>query len=458
MLGRRDEARDLAASVLKHDPLHFMARAEALFLAEGSDAAAKARGELEEILRGEAQSFLEAACDYARFGLYRAAFDLLSLCPAPGPMVHYHLGCYAEKLGMPDAACHFDRGRDADPHYVFPHRIESEHVLRRVIERSPDDGKASYYLGNLLCARDRTEEAITCRERALRGQPGFSVLHRNLGRVYWKTHGDPERSIAEYRKALECSPNDYKLYLELDRILQSCGREADRRHLMEAVPPTLRSNDVVAERMVACLVDAGEFCRALEILAKTWFFPWEIYKGVRYLYVDAVIGRGIQLARKGSDSEAIVGFRQAMSYPRNIGVGESRWKTNAEAWYRIGLAQQHAADAPAAKDSWTRAAEEPRPGADALCCYRAMALRRLGREAESEAALEALRGAAQGCLEEKRGGDAAENHYLAGLAWKGKGDAARARSCFSNALAANPSHRRSRWEQDGFTAEGAAGT
>ena len=456
MMGRREEAGALAASVLKRDPLHFMAWAERFFLAHGSKAggaAAKAQAELEEILRGEVQSSLELACDYARFGMYREAFDLLSLCSAPYPLLHYHLGYYAEKLGMADAASHYKRGREASPQYVFPHRLESERVLRRAIECSPDDGRASYYLGNLLCARDRAEEAIACWEKALASESGFSVLHRNLGRAYWKVLRDPDRSIAEYRTAIECSPNDYKLYLELDKIFQNCGREADRRKLIEAVPPALMANDLIAERVAACHADAGEFDRALEIVAKTWFFPWEIYKGVRYLYVDAVIGRGIQLAKLGSNDKAIASFRKAMSYPRNIGVGESRWKTNAEAWYRIGVVQLKAGDPVAARDSWTRAADEPRPVTDAFCYYRAMALRRLGRGAEADSALEALLQTAQSTLEQKRG-ESAENHYLAGLAWKGKGDAAKSGLSFADALAANRGHRRSRWEIDGFTSEG----
>ena len=213
------------------------------------------------------------------------------------------------------------------------------------------------------------------------------------------------------------------------------------------------ANDLIAERVAACHAEAGQFDRALEIIAQTWFFPWEIYKGVRYLYVDAAIGRGIQLAKQGRNDEAIASFREAMNYPRNIGVGESRWKTNAEAWYRIGEAQLKAGDQEAARDSWTRAAEEPRPIPDALCYYRGMALRRLGRGAEADSAIEALLQVARSNLEEKRG-DPAENHYLAGLAWKGKCDAGKAGLSFADALAANRGHRRSRWEIDGFTSEG----
>jgi hypothetical protein len=133
-------------------------------------------------------------------------------------------------------------------------------------------------------------------------------------------------------------------------------------------------------------------------------------------------------------------------------VGESRWKSNAEAWYRIGQAQEAAGDAGAARESWTRAAEEPRPVVDALSYYRAMALRRLARNAEADSAFEELLKTALCNMEQKRG-DPAENQYLAGLALKGKGDRSGAALRFAEAVKANHGHRRARWESDGFTGE-----
>ncbi|MGO9310159.1 MAG: DUF5107 domain-containing protein [Spirochaetia bacterium] len=445
-VGRRREAAALARDVLKRDPLHLTARAEA-FLADRGE-----KAQLEAALHDDAQEWIELSCEYARFGLYREAFDLLALCRADNPMVHYHLAWYAEKLDMADAALHFEKGRTADPRYVFPHRLESERVLRRALQLFPKDGRAAYYLGNLLCSRDRAEEAITCWETAKESGAGFSVLHRNLGRAYWKVRRDPDRAVAEYRKAIDCAPGDYKLYLELDRILLTLGRDAERRALIDGIPFELHGNDLIAERVAACRADAAEFGDALQIIAKTWFFPWEIYKGVRFLYVDATIGKGIQLAKAGRHQEAIARYREAMLYPRNVGVGESRWKSNAEAWYRIGRAQEAAGDAAAARESWTRAAEEPRPVVDALSYYRAMALRRLGRNAEADTALEELLRTALGNVEQDRG-DPAENRYLAGLALKGKGDRSSAALRFAEALEANRGHRRARWEASGFTGE-----
>ncbi len=447
--GRRQEAQAALKEVLAGDPLHFLSLAESCFLAAeaGEEAErARARVELGKACRGESQAYLEIASDYARVGLFGEAFEVLSLHAAspgggraPDPLVNYHLGYYAEKAGRQDYAAHYRRGSEADARWVFPHRTESEKVMLRGLELDPRDGRLLYYLGTLLCAKDRPEEAIRLWEAAVPVQRSNSVLRRNLGRAYWKVRRDPDKAIGEYREAIRSAPKDYKLYLELDKILVSCGQHGERRKLLAGMPAELLQNDLIAERVAAMHADAGEFEPALAILGKVFFFPWEVYKGVRLLFVDCCVGQGLKLAAAGKHAEAAECFRAATGYPRNIGVGEPFRTANAEAWLRVGTAQHAAGNAQAARESWTRAAEEPRPAVDALCYYRARALQNLGRGAEAAEGLRLLLGA--------------EDPYLAGLAAKGLGDRVKAQLSFEAALAANPAHRRARWELEGFTGQ-----
>ena len=316
--------------------------------------------------------------------MYSEAHELLSLCPTDDPLVHYHRGYYAEKLGLADAVSHYRAGAQSDPAYVFPHRLESEPVLRRALQVFPADGRAWYYLGNLLASKDRTGEAIACWEESRKLDGSFSVVSRNLGRVSWKIKGDSDRAVLEYRRAIELAPRGYKLYLELDRILIASRRENDRRKLMESVPASLMENDLIAQRVAAWRADQEDFQGALDIIARTYFYPWEIDKSARTLYVDCCIGRGIQLQSAGDCEAAVELYRRAMEYPRNVGVGEPWSKKNAEAWYRIGLAQEKSSGLAAARVSWANAAGEPRPVPSALTYYGAMALRRLGRGREAE--------------------------------------------------------------------------
>jgi tetratricopeptide (TPR) repeat protein len=451
--GEGARAREVVTGVLARDPLHFPSLAEAWFQAGRTGEAAE---RLASALRGEAQSYLELACDYARFGLYAEACQILSFylerCPQgrADAIACYHLAYYSGKLGGREARSLYRRAAEADPAFVFPHRLESERVLRRALELEPHDGRAAYYLGNLLCSRGRVEEAVALWEQALKSQKGFSVLHRNLGRAYWKAHRDPDRAIARYRAALAAAPKDYKLYYELDCILTDCGLTEERRALMAGIPEELLANDVIAERVAMLHADCAEFERTLAILRDGWFYPWEVYKGVRLLYVDAWIGSGIQLEQQGRHKEAAEAYREVLKYPRNIGVGEPFFKTNAEALYRIGLALERAGDKAGARRAWQQAAAEKRPAWGALSYYQARALLKLGQRRQALDLLAGLLDWAEKGLEQARG-QPAENHYLAGLALKGRGEPLRARAHFQAALAADPGHRRARWEESGFS-------
>ena len=459
--GELEAATGVVGQILSTDPLNFLALSESLFLARSTESQkdAAARRQLENAFRDEAQSYLETAAEYAHFGLYQEAYDILSLynegaSPARKayPMVDYFLGYYGEKLNRKGSAEHFrDAGkRTAD--FVFPHRLEAEAVLHRAVEVNPKDHKAAYYLGNLLCSKGRTGEALSIWEEAAGKLKEFSVIHRNIGRVYWKDREQPDAAIRAYQRALAADPRDYKLYFELNRIFLACGLEDRRRDLIESIPEELLENDVIAEMVAAFHTDRQEWDQALDILSSTHFYPWEVYKGVRLLYVDANIGKGISLTRRKKFKEAIPCFERVFEYPRNIGVGEPHHKANAEAYYRIGLALADSSDNAGAEKAWHKAAEESRPVTGDLCYYRARALQRLGRIEEAQADLEQLLEQAQRGVTDKSG-DVAEHMYLSGLAHKGLGQTVQAQQDFHIALALNRAHRRCRWQVSGFSGD-----
>jgi tetratricopeptide (TPR) repeat protein len=460
--GRTDEARSLLDCVLAGDPLCLQAVAEAWIVERHSggpgEAESAARSRLQRTFRGEVQSYLEVAAEYGRFALYIEASEILELYNrdvpkrrAAYPMVDYYLGYYAEKLGK-NGGDHYQRAAAVDPSFVFPHRLESERVLRRVLQLRPADARARYYLGNLLCAKDRPEEALALWEEAARGLAGFSVVHRNIGRARWKAKEEPDAAIRAYEQALAADPGDYKLYFELNRIFLACGLEQRRQRLIESIPAALLENDVIAEMVAALHVDQARFEEGLQILTTAHFYPWEVYKGVRVLYVDANIGAGIAQMKRRAFLEAVESFSRVFEYPRNIGVGEPSTKANAEALYRLGLALEAAGEEAEARRHWQRAAEEPRLVPCDLSYYKARALQRLG---ENEEAVRVLRELVELARENITGNqpDTAGSLYLSGLGRKGLGETAQARQDFNIALALRRDHRRCRWQVSGFDPE-----
>lgn len=453
-----EEAGSIIARVLEEDPLNFVALAEDLFLGEAKGDREKEKlQKFKNALRSEVQSYLELSIDYGRVGLYEEAIRILNILLGEleeergiYPLVHYYMGYWLLKAGKRYKALkHFRLGAEADPDFVFPHRIESERVLRRVIDSLPEDGKAWYYLGNLLCSKGRNAEAVRAWECASKLIKNFSVLHRNIGRAYWKALSNPDGAVHEYESALEIDRKDYKLYSELDELYAILGLNEKRRKLVEGVPEELKKNDIVAERMASYYTDAGEFDRALEILRTTKFYPWEAYTEGRRLYVDANTGKGISLMKEGKYKEAIESFEEVMKYPRNIGVGEPAKKGHAEALYLIGLCYEKLGDMEAARCFWKRASEEEHPQGSQLLYSRAMALRKIGKSEEAESILDGLLQFA----EKNAFKNEAEKLFLMGLAYKGKGLKVKAKECFRRAFALDCSHRRSGWELTGLTPE-----
>ncbi len=447
--GNLEEAKNILKNVLNKDPLDFMAQYE-LYLVENEEIE---KTKLVKLMRNEVQSYLELATDYEEFGLYQEAIGVLSTYLSVArkdpqevyPLIYYYLGYFHEKLGSVNEALeYYTLGSRASNKYVFPHRLKDIKILNSVLERNSGDGRAMYYLGNLLCARNRPKEAIKLWEESAKLEGNFSVVHRNLGLAYWKVENNLEAAIEEYEKALECDPNDYKLYYELDKLYAYAQQNDKRRELMEGIPADLAKHDMIAERIACTYVDIGEFDRALQVLKNTVFFPREFYAESRCLYVDANIGKGLELLEKGQYLEAICAFKEVMKYPRNLGVGEPVNKRNAEALYFIGLVYEAIGNLEKAKICWEEAANEKHPEWTDLRYYEALALKKLGERDKAESVLNELISFAKG--EIARGQEEASSHYLLGLGYKGKGDMESSIREFKRALEIDPTYRRARWQ------------
>src|SRR4029450_8979194 len=85
------------------------------------------------------------------------------------PMLYYTLGYLYQKNGEQERALNqFALGIKGDPAFVFPHRVEEIDVLRAALAGNPNDGRAAYYLGNVLASKNRDDEALAAWRDAVR--------------------------------------------------------------------------------------------------------------------------------------------------------------------------------------------------------------------------------------------------------------------------------------------------
>jgi len=468
---RLDEAGRLVDETIAKDALDFWARNEKVLIDRARGDAANAQARVQELVRlmhGAVQTHLDIAFDYASAGFYDEASDLLMrLVEGQGgkactyPMVFYVMGWLARLQGRDVDArqwCGKAAGMPAD--YCFPARLEEQEVLQGALALNPADGRAHYYLGNLLYDKYRHAEAIQHWEAATRLEPGFAIPWRNLGLACFNDLHDPARARACYEKAFAANPRDPRLLYELDQLLKRMG-----------VPPVERlarleqHRDLVVQRenltveLVMLYNLTGQPQKMLTVLLAHRFHPWEGGEGaVTSQYSSAHLQLGRAALEAGCAGEALARFQTAQEFPESLGEARSSAAPDPLVAFHLGLAKDALDRADEARTHFQQAAKEP-SALSAATYIQALALRKLGKEAEAVGKLKALAEFAAKQAETAGKDDFipppvnyllfaddvrkrmfADAAYLSGLACLGLGRSDEARRNFQSALGFDISH------------------
>ena len=276
-------------------------------------------------MRDEVQTYLDIALDYAMAGLDKEAAGLLQI--AAGfknlhPMVAYTLSFLARRAGDAALAAEWQaKGAQASPAYCFPWRLEEMIILQDTLRNHPDDGRASYYLGNLLYDKHQYTDAVRLWQAAARLEPGFSIPWRNLGLAAYNLNKDMDGALEYYEKAMAANPSDARLLLEQDYLMQRKGAAPEAR-----LARFLSRSDVVARRddltmeLMALYNRTGQPEKALEISLSRNFHPWEGGEGaVARQYANAHWLLGRQALESGNAAAALSHFKAGLDLPVNLG-------------------------------------------------------------------------------------------------------------------------------------------
>lgn len=460
------EAAQLIAAILSFDPLDFQAANE-LYLAQRElgrvDKANQALARLKELMRGQTQSCLEVAIDYANAGLWTEAMEVvrrqIDLAPDPErvfPMLHYYMGFFAEKAAFKEEAMnHFQAAARMPAAFCFPFRYEEVAILSRAMQQNPSDPRAPYYLGNLLYD-NQPGNAIRAWERARALDSSFASVHRNLALGYSQTARDFTNAIVSLEKAIALNPKDPRFFFELDVLYEAAGTPVARRlEMLSGHHETVAERDDAVSREALLLTVAGQHDRAVEVVTQRRFHNWEGSSEAHSLYASVLIERGLAHFRAKRYPDALKDFTAALDYPANIEVGRPLHDANAaRIFYHIGAVHEALGDPAKAREFYEKALEPREGGASELQYSQALALRKLGREEEARRICEGLVKAGEvrssaaetpdyfakfGERQSERA-RGAEGHYLTGLGRLGLGQTAEAKAAFLEALRENPSH------------------
>jgi tetratricopeptide (TPR) repeat protein len=462
LAGDLEGARSAVDRVVGFMPMDYFALHERYLVHKAAgreDDSRQSWDELWRLLSREPDSVLELVFDYSeagQFGECRRVLEEAIRRAAEAkrpvyPMIHYALGYFLEQSGDRAAAGRqYAFGAAGDPAMVFPHRPEELAILRAAIAANPTDGRASYYLGDVLAGLNRLEEALPAFALATVADKVNSVAWRNYALALWRVGGNREEAVKAYARAIAAAPDDYHRYVERDNLLRSMGATAQRIQLLEAAPDQVKSRSAVVQALASAYVDAGRFATAIRLLEGARITSGEGEAGGLSIFRRACLGLAGEYRKDGKHAEAAAQILKATEYPPNFGVGRSTTTSQARELVAAARELEAAGNNDAAASLWRRAAEEPlkspvEPGESwsENYYYKALALEHTGSKDDAKALYRRLAGLAddqQMKLVEPTPPGGALRYLLAGLGLKALGEQEKARAALWKALQIDPAN------------------
>ena len=346
----------------------------------------------------DGQLRIDLAFDLVRSGFLDEALSMLTaIVPdttaGAEPVLLYVQADILHRLGRTHESDTIrERARQADPAYVFPHRIEELVLLSKAVEADPSDAHAPYYLGNLLYDRRRYSEAIAMWERAVALAPSFATPWRNLGIGYFNVLHEPGRALQAFTKARAAAPQDARILYEYDQLLKRTGHSlSERLACLQDNAELVEKRDDLSVELATLYNNLDLPQSALDLLLSHDFQPWEGGEGlVLSQYVRANILLAYCSMRRGQPAPAIANLLAASNPPENLSEAKHLLMNLSMIDYWLGAAHHDAGNRGEAERHWTRAAcqkgdfqQMQTKTVSENTYWSACALRRLGREQDA---------------------------------------------------------------------------
>jgi tetratricopeptide (TPR) repeat protein len=315
-LGRSGEAAGIHRQMLDLDPLSHFGLAEA-WLTNSSN---QSQTQFTSAIRSELphESYLELAAYYAGNGMEPEANRILRLAP-PHPLVHYWLAYLTRNSAPAESKAFLDKAEGGSPRLVFPAREETSAVLQWALAKQRD-WKTLYYIALIDWSRGRFAEAA-----ALLAECGMSPDYGPfyLARAELAKRNGQEPAMADYRRARELAPDEWRAGLALARRLSgSPAADAAGLETAKAGYDRFPKNFVLGMEYAKRLIDAKSYQAALAILDRLAVLPYENASEGRVLFEKAHLLLAGELIRGRKYQEALSHIAKSREWPEHLGVGK----------------------------------------------------------------------------------------------------------------------------------------
>jgi tetratricopeptide (TPR) repeat protein len=390
-LDRTEEAQKWIVENLAVDPFDYVSRYE-----KYKNGMTSGLEEMQKLMHEQESSYLALSADYAEFGLYPEAVEVIRLFRRETPMPKYAEGKYLSMMGNTgDARKCLEEADQRSADYVFPNRLEDIPILQYAINAFPEGARACYYLGCLMYDRRQYEKAGDLWKKSSKLAPAFPTVYRNLALYYFNKKHDPANSIRCMEKAFDLAPEDARVFMELDQLYKKVNRKVeDRKKLLEKHLALVKQRDDLSVEYCTLLNETGNYEAAYSYMMNRTFHPWEGGEGkVSLQYKTSLIGISEEKQSHGDRQEAINCLLKALENPDNLGEGKLEGTKDNDINYKLGCLYSENGDEEMAKSYYEKAimgAEDPAGAmyyndqpAD-MILYQGLAFRRLGNESEAD--------------------------------------------------------------------------
>lgn len=360
--GDKKQAVELAAERIAQYPTELTPRF--LLMASGQERS-QAVNTIRDFVGEDDFEILETSLVFSRLGLHEGAIEILESAGneplSPGDrnhLIQYQLAYLHHVNGDEGKAREYLKQASANYRdFINASRPDMEAALLYALEENQQDAVAAYHLGNLYANFGRLTEAEPLWKRAAEADPSMSIPWRNLGLYYWVVKDDHEKSEAYYRKAIAARPFDQTLYRDLAKVLVDNGRRKEAVTLLENMKyKGTRRSDVIID-LAQYYLDDKRYDACSELLsAAPYFVNWEGSSIVWDIFNMANVKKGISLYEKGDYPAALLAFEKALTFPENLGVGQSMRTEEAMAWFWKGKTLLAQGKSGEAMEAWKNGA------------------------------------------------------------------------------------------------------
>lgn len=256
--------------------------------------------------------FLQLAENYGRMGLYDEAIRLLDM--ATSPIALYHKAYILSRRQDAQAAADVLRqAQNADPAYVFPHRLSTLRALQWAETVAPA-WQNRYYAGLVLLGTQQLDKAAAM--LATCDDSGFAPLF--LTRASLQSGEDRLAGILRAEK-LDPSWRAGRMLLQyyIDNGLYAdavkCGKRYAKRY---------PDNYYIGVLYANALCKAGQYAESVNVLKRQHVLPYEGATEGHDVWRDAHLGQAGSLLKAGKYKAALQAVQDARLWPENLGVGK----------------------------------------------------------------------------------------------------------------------------------------